>query len=532
MTVKLEEKKTPAQPYKYDSMPYPNHTMSFISPEHIETIATVFGMNPPKVKTARVLELGCGPGLTSIAFGFRNPDAKVLGIDLSNVHIDHGKKYLEGLKINNVELKAASIMDIDKSFGEFDYIICHGVFSWVPSDVQKKIFEVIQKHLSPNGVAHVSYNALPGWNIAQTFRDMMQYHADMFSDEQDKIGQASAFIKFIDESLADLKTPHSKFLRQEAQIVASQGPSYLKHEYLDKGNSQFYFMDFMAAATTYGLQYLGDSSLPSMYLGNLPAKAFEELKVLDNIISSEQYMDFVTNRRFRNTLLCKAGVEINRNISPNIWNNMYLTSQLQSSMPIDQIKFDDENQSVTFAAVNIQASFNVTSSFLKAACVRIIENQGRFIHFDEIVSYVSKKLPNAKKDEIENVLKSSFTQLLFKNLLEIRVTPPHSISEISKKPKTSDLVRLQVSANETSLVNEYSNTSTLDLVQRLVLLYANGENTIDKIVELILSHVEKNELFINQNDVKVTDKETQKKLANEIVHNALMVLKNNYYLVA
>ena len=530
MTAEIKETKA-APLVSYDTLPYHNHTMSYISPEHMESIGTVFGVNPAQAKTARVLELGCGSGLTSIAFGIRHPKAKVVGIDLSKVQIEHGQKYLTELKIKNVELKTMSIMDIDKSFGEFDYIICHGVFSWVPAEVQKKILEIINTHLAPTGIAHVSYNALPGWNIAQTFRDMMQYHADMFVTDQDKIAQAGAFVNFIDGALAESNTPYSKFLRQEAQIVASQGPSYLKHEYLEKGNSQFYFSDFANLAANHNLQYLGDSSLATMYLGNLPTKASEQLKSINNIISAEQYMDFITNRRFRNTLLCKASATINRNITGDVFDKLHIAAAILPTTAIDKVKFDDDKESLTFAIDGTGANFNTTSSMLKAVFYALAEHKGVFLSLDELTSYVAKKLPKAKTDEIKGAIKHQFIQLLFKGLIEVRVTAPITIDKISAKPKTSDLARFEIALNEQSITNEYSNSIPVNLIHRLVIFYSNGNSTIAQIVENVMSHVAKGELTLNNGDKPIADKAEQKKIIENTVHHTLEMLKNNYFLV-
>ena len=530
MTTEVKETKT-EQPFSYDTMPYPHHAFGHISPEHLESIGTVFEISPAKASTARVLELGCGSGLNSVAFASRHPKAKVIGVDLSKVQIEHGKKYITALKLDNIELKAMSIMDIDKSFGEFDYIICHGVFSWVPAEVQKKILEVINAHLAPNGMSLVSYNALPGWNIAQTFRDMMQYHSDMFVSDQDKLLQAGAFVQFIDGALAESNTPYSKFLRQEAEIVASQAPSYIKHEYLDKGNSHFYFSDFANSAAQHGLAYLGDTSLSSMYLGNLPEKAFEKLKAVGNIVAVEQYMDFITNRRFRNTILCKANTKINRNVSPNIFEKLNITAQIIPATNIAKVNFEDDKESLSFTMDGSGTNFNTTSAILKATFYTFAEHRGKLLSINELSKEVASKLPKFKLEEITAAIKSQLVQILFKGLIEIRATAPASIDKISAKPATSKIARYEISAGEHNITNEYSNSIPVNLVQKLVIFYANGENTLAQIIDLVLSHVTKGELTLNTNDKPVSDKSEQHKIIEATVKNTLEVLKNNYYLV-
>ena len=529
MTATTKEKTTAAT--SYDDLPYAHHTFSYISPEHLEAVGAVFGVNPPKASTARVLELGCGSGLTSAAFAARNPKAKAIGVDTSKVQIEHGQKYVDSLKLKNVELKAISIMDIDKSFGEFDYIICHGVFSWVPAEVQKKILEVIHNHLAPTGIAHVSYNALPGWNIAGTFRDMMQYHADMFVEQKDKIAQAGAFVQFIDGALAESNTPYSKFLRQEAQIVASSGPSYLKHEYLDKGNSQFYFSDFANAAAQFGLSYLGDTSLATMYLGNLPTKAFEQLKVIENIVASEQYMDFITNRRFRNTLLCKNGAQINRNITADIFNKLLTAMPIIPGVPMDKVSFEDNKEAVSFTIDGNGTNFSTTDGILKAAFYTYAEHRGRFLSLDELSTAVVKLCPKAKIDDVKTALKAHFLQLLFKALLEIRATPVDSVDKLSSKPKASEISRYEIASGELQTTNEVSNSISLNLVQKLVLFYADGENTISQIADKVMEHVKKGELTLQSNDKPVADAKQQREFLESIVQQTLEVMKNWYFIV-
>ena len=150
---------------------------------------------------------------------------------------------------------------------------------------------------------------------------------------------------------------------------------------------------------------------------------------------------------------------------------------------------------------------------------------------DELASYVIKKLPKVKADEVKAILKSQFVQLLFKGLIEARVTPPVAVDKISAKPKTSDLARYEIATNEQGITNEYSNSIPVNLVQKLVIFYANGENTVAQIVDNVLVHVTKGELTLNNGDNPITDKAEQKKIIEATVGNILEILKNNYFLV-
>ena len=57
------------------------------------------------------------------------PQETYVGINLSKVQTNAGLKYINAMGLKDIAVKHCSITDFDKSFGKFDYIICHGVFS-------------------------------------------------------------------------------------------------------------------------------------------------------------------------------------------------------------------------------------------------------------------------------------------------------------------------------------------------------------------------------------------------------------------
>ena len=105
-----------------------------------------------------------------------------------------------------------------------------------------KIFEVCNKNLSENGIAYISYNTLPGWNMVRTVRDMMMYHAKGFVSPLDKVAQARALLAFVKESLEGQDTPYAKMLSQEAELLSKQGDHYIRHEHLEDNNNPKRFL--------------------------------------------------------------------------------------------------------------------------------------------------------------------------------------------------------------------------------------------------------------------------------------------------
>src|SRR5262249_13699905 len=150
-------------------------------PDRLATVATLFGMRPAAVDCCRVLELGCAAGGNLIPMAQALPGSSFLGIDLSARQVAEGAKVVAALGLTNVALRRQRILDVDESWGTFDYILCHGVSSWVPAPVQDRILHICSANLAPAGVAYVSYNTYPGWHLSGMIRDMMCYHARRYA---------------------------------------------------------------------------------------------------------------------------------------------------------------------------------------------------------------------------------------------------------------------------------------------------------------------------------------------------------------
>ena len=148
----------------YDQVPYPSYVHAQTHPDRLASIAVLFGITPAQVESARVLELACGQGGNLIPIACSFPKSTCLGIDLSEKQIASGREIIDRLGLPNIELQAESILDFRKEAGTFDYIIAHGVFSWVPGRVRDKILAICGQNLSPRGIAYVNYNTFPGWH--------------------------------------------------------------------------------------------------------------------------------------------------------------------------------------------------------------------------------------------------------------------------------------------------------------------------------------------------------------------------------
>lgn len=183
--------------YVYDEIPYPSYAFTQSHPDRLATVATLLGMVPPPVTRCRVLELGCASGGNLIPMAYALPESEFIGIDLSGREVAEGQALIKTLDLPNITLKHLNIMEVDASLGQFDYIIAHGIYSWVPEAVREKMLALCREQLAPNGVAYISYNIHPGWRFLGVVREMLLYHTHHLDDPQAQVTEARAFLEFL-----------------------------------------------------------------------------------------------------------------------------------------------------------------------------------------------------------------------------------------------------------------------------------------------------------------------------------------------
>ena len=128
----------------YDEIPYEGRPFPQTHPDRLATVARLFGLDAapggtlPRPRT-RLHRWG-----QSSPHGGRTARDAFLGVDLSGREIAAGQKTIEALGLKNIELRHLNIADVGDEFGTFDYIVCHGVYSWVPAPIQDKILDILR----------------------------------------------------------------------------------------------------------------------------------------------------------------------------------------------------------------------------------------------------------------------------------------------------------------------------------------------------------------------------------------------------
>lgn len=442
----------------YNAVPYPRHAQTWTHPRRMAALAHLIGLEYADPLRCRVLELGCATGSNLIPIACSLPESECVGIDLAERQIEIGQRDIEAIGQQNVRLLNLDVRDLGPEFGQFDYIICHGIYSWVPAEVRTAILARIGALLTPHGIAYVSYNVNPGWHLQQPMRQGMLFHT---RDLPGGLDQARAAIDFLAQWAAGLP----EALTGQAWLVRSIGDrltvtpdddeesrlSYVLHEFLADDNHAFYFREFAAECDRHGLQYLTDADFATEFPRNLSDAAVELIqRNSSNLTEMLQYLDFFTFRMFRRSLLVRKGRAINRSLNAHrllpLWVHSLAVEELpsptlNSALPLSVVGSDDvritTNQPLAKAALRIltenQRITYQVSDLIGAAHTRLLaEADGAEVPFDD--------------EEIEGLLNTLMRALCNSDfLLAINAGRPPYALQIPQRPRASRWAACQAS---------------------------------------------------------------------------------------
>jgi SAM-dependent methyltransferase len=296
----------------YDRVPYPAGLFPQTHPDRLATTAYLRGLSPAPIEDCRVLELGCGAASNLTSMAFQLPESEFVGVDLGRIPIAAGQELVAQLGLRNVTLRAMDLCDrsLDK-FGAFDFIIVHGVYSWVQHAVRERILQICRDLLTERGIAYISYNAYPGCHFRDLVRHMMCFHTQKFEGVSEKATQARALVKFMAESRIKPDYYIEAFRAQLGRIVKYSDES-LYHDDLNPFAQPFYFYEFMEEAERHDLQYVGEAVLDASDRALFAPEALQRMSELEgaNEIIREQYKDFLCGTGFRQTLLCRKEIRL------------------------------------------------------------------------------------------------------------------------------------------------------------------------------------------------------------------------------
>lgn len=518
----------------YDEVPYKSFPFLQTHPSRLATIGKIFGMKPALPNRCRVLELGCASGGNLLPMAERFPESEFIGVDLSQRAIAQGADLASSLGLRNLSLRHANIESIDSSWGEFDYVIAHGVFSWVPHSVQEKMFAICRQMLKPHGIGYISYNTYPGWRMRGMIRDVMLYRAQFFKDPGEQLREARALVDFLAKSVPVEKNPYGILLNDELKLLQSKEDYYLLHDFLEVVNTPLYFHEFIERAEQYDLQYLGESDFSVMSVNNFSPEVAKMVRTLSaDVVQREQYMDFVRNRLFRQTLLCRRDVVLERNPGPETVYDLAVGSDAAPEATITDFQSRDR---VTFTRPG--STMSTREPLMKAAMTHLREAWPRFVPFRELLSiarsriYDGPVLMDSDRDDIEaKSLAEPLLRCFATTHVELSAFPLTTQLEISERPVASAVSRAQ--AKDSKMVsNGFHGTTQVSDLQRQLLRRLDGTCDREMLVESLIAQVQGGSIMIHENGVAIKDPDRLRPMLRKIVDDTLQQMAKTGLLIA
>ncbi|WP_395320826.1 methyltransferase regulatory domain-containing protein [Variovorax sp. UC74_104] len=519
----------------YDAVPYDSHPFPQSAMEHLEALAFLFGLDVPPPATARVLELGCAAGGNLIPFAARHPDARAIGVDLSTVQVAQGMAAIGRAGLSNIELKAFNLADIDASFGEFDYIVCHGVYSWVPGPVQDAILRICRENLAPNGVAYVSYNVYPGWKAREIVRDAMILRGGPRDTPEEKLSYARGMLDFLEQS-ARADSVLKKTLEEAMPIVRSANSSYLLHEFLEPCNAPCYFKEFVARAEARGLVYLCDAEPSTMFVQNYGDKVRDPLlrECGGSQVMMEQYLDFLVNRTFRQTLLVRQPLagSIRYKLDPVRIRQLEFAGMFKTD---DGAAFTlDAREQPCTAIRNLKVTMRLP---VQKAVAHLLDTRYPASMSVSALVEAAAGLTGQPLAAAEQVVMGMVEELLILGALRIRRSPVPAADAVSGLPRALPAVRntvglVQGSAATVSTCNQWHEHVTVSLLERSLLPLLDGRHSHEALAEHLEAEVRSDRLRFVKDDKPLTEPSAIREFARGQVALALDALRRKALLTA
>ncbi len=448
----------------YDRVRYLSVALPQTHPDRMATHARLFGLEPAPVESCRVLEVGCSDGANLLPMAAAFPESTFVGIDIAEQPIAQGRAWVEAWGLTNLDLYVLDLMDVSASLGSFDYVIAHGVYSWVPDAVRDRLLGLLGEHLAPQGVAFVSYNALPGGHLRRMTREMMQYHIAGVAEPGKQVEQARALLVFLLDAQPEDST-YRTVLDDEQDRCTRYTAEHFFHDHLADVNRPFYFHEFVAHAEQHGLQYLAEADFAAMQDRTFPPETRAVLDRLDgDPIRKEQYMDFLRNRMLRQTLVCRADAPVQRSPQPDRVRSLTVAAPIRPTARY-------EAGTVTFEGAEGK-SVRTGHPFAKAVCEYIGSAWPCAVAFEELWSAVGDTEDEAITPD---VLAGMLVDFYADGFVHLHTHAPTLVRDVSERPEASPLARRQVE-DRVIVTDGWHHSVALEPTERRVLHLLDGQH--------------------------------------------------------
>ena len=423
----------------YAAVPYRHGAIHDTHPARLGAIGRLHGLHAARPDHCRVLELGCGECLNLLPLAERLPKSEFVGVELSPDAIRRGEFIRTECGIANARLICSDLRDWEPD-GEYDYIIAHGVYSWVPAPIRDRLLAIVACALAPSGIAYISYNTLPGWSLPHGIRTVLLQEVRAIPEPQQKIEHARKVLTTFLKALESQPGAYQAHLRLSLEDMLGKPGDLFFHDELEPVNEPCTFTAFVDHAASHQLHYLAEAHYATMPFQHVPEAARLALGGLQpDFLQQQQFMDVLFQRWSRNSLLCRLPSPPREATTPDHIREFAIGARLHlPSGPMDL----SPGIPVVFVAHN-GLQLPISDSAEKAALVILGSAAPVRVPFTDLLAKTNTLLASASLPAVEDPssLCHFFLRLFSLDALDLLLAGDGEWLALSERPAPSPLMR-------------------------------------------------------------------------------------------
>lgn len=278
----------------YDDRPIPQTHVGTL-----ERVSRAWGLSPADHETASVLEVGCANGVNLTAMAARLPGATFLGVDIDPAVVASARSRAAEADLANVRFEVGDVQTFDVQPGTFDYAIAHGVLSWVSEPVGTALFGLFRRALSVEGIAYVSFDAMPGAALRETLG------LGLRGLETEDVEKVRAVLRAL-QAGAEPNTLQGAWLHSETTAALGQPASFIEQQFLSPHQRALAVTEVWDVAQAHGLRFVDDVAETGLVAETLAETVRAIATVAPNRRAAEQLLDTAIHRQFRASLFTRS----------------------------------------------------------------------------------------------------------------------------------------------------------------------------------------------------------------------------------
>ncbi|MCA9633151.1 MAG: methyltransferase [Myxococcales bacterium] len=500
---------------------YPSSAIAHTHPARLAARAIERGLLRDFCHDFRYLELACGDASNLLALASRFPEATFVGVDVDSAAIARGLDRAKRLGLQNLSLLARDLREVEPS-GPFDYVVAHGVYSWVARDVQRALLESSKRLLADRGVFYVSYNTMPGWGLRGVLRAVMRDAAATETEPRARLRRAKLAVARLQQYIPK-ENPYGALLGAELAMVQNKHDGYLLGEHLAPHNEALFVTEFLERVEAAGFQFLAEQ-IPATPDGALEQTLPAELEALGlSPAEAQRQLDVLCYRQFRATLLCHGERSLGVASAEQLRDRGYLAGQLQVLAqepllaPGAKLAFETPSGVVVESDQPLQ----------KAALLVLARSWPTGLRVAELMSAALGELkaralldgtpvsPKLIEDAIGDLL-----ELVSRRQLELLPWSPSSADSVPTRPALPELTRLEAARGHVTTPRH--EPLTLDALRTALLPLLDGHRDLLQLAAELRALREAGELVLDPDQARVlADDGALHQLIQQVVREAL-----------